>query len=71
MRTESAALGNSDNLNTGANLNLYLDRLIKIGTAIVSLKGNYTTTKMMGISDSFFTALVQCDFRFKSARCSE
>jgi hypothetical protein len=64
LRTESAVLGNSDNLNTGINLNLYLDKLIKVGTAVVSLKGNYTTTKMMGISESFYTALVQCDFSF-------
>ena len=64
MRTESAVLGNSENINAGTNLNLYLDKLIKVGTAVVSLKGNYTTTKMMGFSDSFFTALVQCDFSF-------
>jgi hypothetical protein len=64
MRAESAVQGNSDNLNAGTNLNLYLDRLIKVGTAIVSLKGNYTTTRMPGFSDSFFTALVQCDFSF-------
>ena len=64
MRTESAVQGNSDNLNAGTNLNLYLDKLIKIGTAMISLKGNYTTTKMMGFSDSFFTAMVQCDFSF-------
>ena len=64
LRTESAVQGNSDNVNAGTNLNLYLDRLIKVGTAIVSLKGNYTKTKMPGFSDSFFTALVQCDFSF-------
>jgi len=64
MRMESAALGNSDNANAGVNLNLYLDKLIKIGTAVVSFKGNYTTTKMMGLSDSFFTVMVQCDFSF-------
>jgi hypothetical protein len=64
MRTENAVLGNSDNLNAGTNLNLYLDKVIRIATAVISLKGNYTATKMMGFSDSFFTAMVQCDFSF-------
>ncbi len=64
MRTESSVQGNSDNLNSGANLNLYLNKLIKIGTLVFSLKGNYTKAKMPGFSDSFFTAIFQADFSF-------
>jgi len=64
MRTDSSVQGKSDNLNVGANLNWYLNKLVKIGTVVISLKGNYTTTKMPGFSDSFFTAMVQCDFSF-------
>ena len=63
-RTDSGSMGVSDALNLSGMLSLQLKKIIKAGTTILSVRGNYGRTKMPGFSNTVSSILAQCDFSF-------
>lgn len=54
----------SDIYNATGGLNLYLDKLIKIGSVVLSVRGNYTLNKIGPESVSDYRVFLQLDFSF-------
>ncbi len=63
-RMEVGALDITKTIEFGGGLNLRLDQLIKIGKLTFTLRGNYSRTKISGISESNSSLLLQMDFSF-------
>jgi len=54
----------SNILNLEGALNLFLDRLLKIGSVVFSLKGTYNRSEFAGMTMSDYRIFLQCDFAF-------
>lgn len=63
-RTELAPDNISSIFDLSGGFNFYLDKLIKIGSVILSLTGNYKYMDTAGITDSDYSLLFKCDFSF-------
>ena len=63
-RTEFSLGDITQAFDIGGGLNLYLDKLIKIGSIVLTLKGNYQYSKIEEVSESNYLALFQCNFAF-------
>ena len=63
-RSDNGSLGISDTANLTGALNLHLQKLIKVGNVVLSIRGNYGRTKMTGFSNTISSILAQCDFSF-------
>jgi len=63
-RAELASDNISNVLDLSGGFNLYLEKLIKIGRIILSLRGNYKYIDMAGITESDYRMFFQCDFSF-------
>ena len=63
-RTEIAPDNISNIFDLSGGFNFYLDELIKIGSIILSLNGNYKYMDTAGVTDSDYSLLFKCDFSF-------
>ena len=63
-RSELSPDNISNLLDIGGGLNLYLDKLIKIGSIVFSLKGSYNHSDLPGVQSSDYKIFLQCDFSF-------
>lgn len=63
-RTELAPDNISNIMDLSGGLNFYLDKLIKIGSVIFSLKGSYKESEMAGVKQSDYKIFFQGDFSF-------
>ena len=63
-RTEISLGDITQAFDIGGGLNIYLDKLIRIGSIVLTLKGSYRYSKMGEVSESDYLALFLCNFSF-------
>jgi hypothetical protein len=63
-RADNGSMGISEQTSLSGLVNFHLKKLIKVGTVILSIRGNYGRTKMPGYAKTISSALAQCDFSF-------
>jgi hypothetical protein len=64
MSSDTGYNGTSTSFNISGNLNFYLQKFLKVGNTVLTLKTNYTSSKMSGFSNSYYAVLAQLDFSF-------
>lgn len=63
-RTERGFDDISENFNMMGSLNFHLNRIIRFGKMILSLRGNFSRVEMQEFLNSYFSAQLQFDFSF-------
>ncbi|MFC2161020.1 hypothetical protein ACFLRX_05140 [Acidobacteriota bacterium] len=63
-KSEGGPMTNSNTFNIMGNLNLNLQKIIKVGNITLSLGGNYNRMKMVTITDEIFTLMLQTNISF-------
>ncbi|MHB8094919.1 MAG: hypothetical protein ACYDH0_08245 [Candidatus Aminicenantales bacterium] len=63
-RTDGGTAGIGETLQFSGWVNLQLKKLIRIGNAVLSIRGNHGRTKLTGFSSNVSSILAQCDFSF-------
>ncbi len=63
-KSEGGPMANSNTFNIMGNLNLNLQKIIKVGNITLSLRGNYNRMQMATITNEIFTLMLQTDFSF-------
>jgi hypothetical protein len=63
-RADNGSMGVAEQTGLSGLINVHLKKLIKVGTVILSVRGNYGRTKMPGYANTISSAMAQCDFSF-------
>jgi len=63
-RTDGGPAGVCETLQASGLINLHLKKILRIGTTVLSIRGNYGRTKLTGFSSNVTSILAQCDFSF-------